>query len=265
MRKRAKASFVLFMLTAASGAAMAHNAFAAFGWGMALFIPVAIFTAIEKEGQLLPLAATLAGLAISYMAGGTEVLLNIVEMVVPGYLAWFSIRKNIKGERLTLLFTLYFYLISIGEDLFFGPPSDIEPLKPIIPFRWGLYFFTSALFAVIIMGTISLIAKKDINFKKINFGALPVIFFILSGILSILKWFPLIQIIGANALIATCGFFLIQGFSVTAGVLEKWRPASRIIAFVLAIFFPLAALVIISLAGLFDFWFDFRKLKGGIQ
>ncbi|WP_022847269.1 MULTISPECIES: YybS family protein [unclassified Desulfurobacterium] len=263
--RNVRISLILFALTCIAGVAMGNDVFAAFGWGLSLFIPVTLFMGIEREGFVFPGIATLTGIGIVWLTGGWETALNVAEMVVPGYITWFLLKKDMKGERLSLLLTMYFYLISIGEDFFFGPPQDIEPIKAIIPFRWGLYFYTSALFAVIIIGTIVLVAKRDIEFKRINFGVIPVILFILSGIAAVFKPLPAIQIAGANALIATCGFFLIQGFAVVAGIMERWRPLSRIITFFIAILFPLAALVIITLAGLFDFWFDFRKLKGGLQ
>ncbi|OMH40561.1 hypothetical protein [Desulfurobacterium indicum] len=263
--RNVKISLILFAIISLAGVAMGYGAFAAFGWGLSLFIPVTLFMGIEREGFAFSSMAILAGIGIVWIIGGWEVALNVIEMTIPGYITWFSLKKEIKRERLALLLTLYFYIISIAEDLFYGPPKDIDPIKAIIPFRWGLYFYTSALFAVIIMGTVALVAKKEVDFKKINFGATPVALFILSGIAAILKWFPVIQIVGANALIATCGFFLIQGFAVATAVIEKWQPLSRIITFFMAILFPLAALVIITLAGLFDFWFDFRKLKGGLQ
>ncbi|WP_456397972.1 hypothetical protein [Desulfurobacterium sp.] len=260
-----KISLILFAIVSLAGVAMGYDAFAAFGWGLSLFIPVTLFMGIEKEGFLFSSLATLAGIGIAWIIGRWEVALNVIEMAMPGYITWFSLQKGLKGERLALLLTLYFYIISVAEDLFYGPPRDITPIKAIIFFRWGLYFYTSALFAVIIMGSVALVAKKEVDFKKINFGATPVVLFILSGVAAILKWFPAVQIIGANALIATCGFFLIQGFAVATAVIEKWQPLSRIITFFIAILFPLAALVIITLTGLFDFWFDFRKLKGGLK
>ncbi|SNR82502.1 hypothetical protein [Desulfurobacterium atlanticum] len=260
---RYKVTFVILILICVAGFTLGRESLAPFGWGLSLFIPAAIYTGIKNEGIVPVSFVSVAGIAAVFLLSGWETALSIAEMALPGYLLTGAIKKGIKDGRLALLLTLYFYLVSIAEDFLFGPPKDFTAIQTILPFRWGIYFFSSAFFAVIVIGTVAVIGKEKINFKNINFGAIPVVIFILGGILSLIKWLPELQIIGANLTIATVGFFLIQGFAVTVSLIDRLGTFSRLVIFFVAIIFPLIALLIVSLMGLFDFWFDFRKLKGG--
>jgi len=262
---RYKVTFITLILLTVAGFTLGRESLAPFGWGLSLFIPAAVYTGIKNEGFAPISLVAVAGIGISFLLSGWETALSVGEMVLPGYLLTAAIKKEIKDGRLALLLTLYFYLVTIAEDFLFGPPEDFTAIQAILPFRWGIYFFSSAFFAVIVIGTVAVIGKEKIDFKNINFGAIPVVIFILGGILSLIKWVPEVQIVGANLTIAIAGFFLIQGFAVTVSLIDRLGTFSRLVVFFIAILFPLIALLIVSLMGLFDFWFDFRKLKGGIK
>ncbi len=73
---------------------------------------------------------------------------------------------------------------------------------------------------------------------------------------------PVLAAIFLNVLIVLAAVYLYQGLAVVLFFLQKrLSPWSRIFAyFAILLFIQLMAVVIIAL-GLFDFWFDFRKLK----
>ncbi len=265
MAKIFKISAITFLLLIVAGYTLGVESLAPFGWGLSLFIPATIFLSCKNEGVLTSLIGVITGVTAVSLISGIENGISISEMIIPGYAVFYLSEKNIRDGRLALLLTLYFYLVSIGEDFYFGPPKDLSSLQMILPFRWGIYFFSSAFFAVIVIGSITVIGKEKFIFRKINFGVIPVAVFILGGALSILKWFPQLQIIGANVTIAAAGFFLIQGFAIAVSIIDKLSPILRLITFFVAVIFPILGLLIITLLGLFDFWFDFRKLKKEVE
>lgn len=85
--------------------------------------------------------------------------------------------------------------------------------------------------------------------------------FILSGILVLVKY-PPVNRIGVNLLFVSIAFYFIHGISIVSFFSKKWKiPTSiKIITLIMVIIQPLLMFIIAGL-GLFDTWFDFRKIK----
>ncbi|GEM_PF-6213959 len=106
--------------------------------------------------------------------------------------------------------------------------------------------------------------KSDIGIVDISNWSLPfwvVWVFILAGFEIFLIKYPPIKWITFNILILCCYLFLIQGFSVIEFCFEKLN-YSKIMKniFYIFIFFSQFLLILVALAGLFDNWFNFRKI-----
>ncbi len=88
----------------------------------------------------------------------------------------------------------------------------------------------------------------------------PLVYLLIAGLVMFL--IPLTNVIGGNVLISLTGLFLIQGVAILDFYWGKMFRESRVLSFILifAILLNSYMLGLIALMGVFDIWFDFRKI-----
>ncbi len=88
----------------------------------------------------------------------------------------------------------------------------------------------------------------------------PLVFLLIAGLVMFL--IPMVKVVGGNVLIALAGLFMIQGIAILDFYWGKMFRESRILSFILifAILLNSYMLGLIVLMGIFDMWFDFRKI-----
>ncbi|RUM42899.1 MAG: hypothetical protein DSY34_01015, partial [Desulfurobacterium sp.] len=173
------------------------------------------------------------------------------------------LKERLKTENIILVLSLISFGTTVLEDLFMGLPAEVKQIPWFTQLRWGFYFLSSVVISAISIGMIALISKEDFGFKRLKFDFWIVPIFLIAGFLSVLRWIPEIQVISANVLVGVLGLFIVQGFAIFSYYIEKFSLLARILTLFAIVFFPAGAVIVAVLAGIFDFWFDFRKLKGG--
>lgn len=257
---RLPVSYVL--LTVATGALMQREVLLPLALGISLFIPALCYLVAKDSGVLVALLLSAISIgAISLLIGWKSVLdlstfsfLGILVRVLKG---------KFKTEDIVLVLSLFSFAITLIEEFFISFPPEIERIRWIIQLRWGLYFLSSVVISAISVGIISMISKDNFKFKKIKFGFWVVPVFLIFGFFSLFKWVPEVQLIGANALVGISGLFIVQGFAVFSYYIGKFSPIVKTFTLLAIALLPSVAIVMAGLSGIFDFWFDFRKLKGG--
>jgi len=228
-------------------------------WGISLFVPALFYLSSSRFG--MPITASFSFMvALVLFVVDKRTALNVAELFVAGAAFYFITDLRILVASLTLLM----FGGSVFEDVVFGLPEEVlKNLSWLVDVRWGFYFLSSSVLSALFIGTAHVVAKRNFNFKSLSFGYYPIALFILGGIFSLLNFFPEAVLVGRNLVIATFGLFINQGLAVSLVFLEKMGTATKFLLFFVFVFFPVIGFLAAAIIGIFDFWFNFRKLKGG--
>ncbi len=228
-------------------------------WGISLFVPALFYLSSSRLGIQLTSLVSLVIVAVLFFIDGRSAF-NIAELLVAG--AFIHLFKDLRILILSLTFLLFFG--SVAEDVVFGLPEEIsKALSWMLDLRWGLYFLSSSIVSALIIGAAHVVTKRDFDFKNLNFSYFPIAIFIVGGVLSLLNFFPEAMYVGRNVVIGTFGLFINQGLAVSLVFLERMGTATKILLLFVFVFFPIVGFLVAAAIGIFDFWFNFRKLKGG--
>ena len=250
------------LLTVATGALMGMEALLPLALGLSLFIPALCYVVTRDFGILAALFLSVVSIGIISLSEGWKTSLDISAFSLLG-ISTRILKERLKTENIILVLSLISFGTTILEDLFIGLPAEVKQIPWFTQLRWGFYFLSSVVISAISVGMIALVSKEDFGFKRLKFDFWIVPIFLISGFLSILRWIPEIQVISANVLVGVLGLFIVQGFAIFSYYIEKFSLVAKILTLFAIVFFPAGAVIVAVLAGIFDFWFDFRKLKGG--
>jgi len=250
------------LLTVASGILMSTEVFLPLALGLSLFIPALCYVVTRCSGILVALFLSVISIGIIFLSGGWKTSLDIFAFSLLGIVTKI-LKERLKTENIILVLSLGSFGITILEDFLVGLPAEVKQISWFIQLKWGFYFLSSVVISAIGVSMIALVSKEDFGFKRLKFNFWIVPIFLISGFLSILRWVPEIQVIGTNVLIGVSGLFIVQGFTIFSYYIEKFSLLAKILILFAIVFFPAGAVIVAVLAGIFDFWFDFRKLKGG--
>ncbi len=174
-----------------------------------------------------------------------------------------------------LLFGKYYHeMISGSFDVFMNLIKEgdytQEQMQAIIDFwtnfkAFFLSYYPSVWILTMIIGVYlgALILSRRINMSWVHKRLrmpFPLVFLLIAGLVMFL--IPQAKIIGGNVLIALAGLFLIEGAAILDFYWGKMFRESRVLSFILifAILLNSYMLGLIVLMGIFDMWFDFRKI-----
>ncbi len=241
-----------------------------FMYGKPVLVPLALIFALAtctvsyllaKRGSLGPSIIVLGIMGgILYLLFGADTTLNVLEFSFAGYIIAL-INGKLPFNRIFIGLSIFLFLVTCFEDFTFGMPQ-IPSLSSIANLRWGMYFLSSSILSAMMFAAIFFVSREDFGFQKVDFGLAPVLAFIIGGICMILA--PL-RIFGENLVIAVFGIFFVQGLSVGIYELKNVNTWIKFAAFIFVVILPGLALVGLGLIGMFDYWFDFRKLRGGTK
>ncbi len=250
------------LLTVATGALMGAEALLPLALGLSLFIPALCYVVTREFGILTALFLSVISIGIISLSEGWKTSLDVSVFSLLGISARI-LKGKLKTENIIFILSLISFGITFFEDLFIGLPAEVKQIPWFIQLRWGFYFLSSVVISAISVGIITLVSKEDFGFKRLKFDFWLVPIFLISGFLSIIKLTPEIQIASANVLVGISGLFIVQGFAIFSYYIEKFSLLTKILTLFVIVLFPAGAVIVAVLAGIFDFWFDFRKLKGG--
>ncbi|WP_163327986.1 hypothetical protein GFV12_02400 [Desulfurobacterium thermolithotrophum] len=254
------AFYVLLMIIA--GLLMGVEALMPLALGFSLFIPAFSYLATKEIGLVRTFLLSVISVGSIVFFGNWKAIFDISAFSLIGILTKL-LKGKFKLENLIIVLSLISFGVTVLEDILIGLPEEVKQISWFSQVRWGIYFLSSIVISTISVGIISLIAKEDFGFKKLQFGFWVILLFLLSGFLTILKWFPEFRPIGINIFLGVLGFFVVQGFAIFSYYVERFSFWVKFITFFVIVFFPAIALIASIVAGIFDYWFDFRKLKGG--
>ena len=174
-----------------------------------------------------------------------------------------------------LLFGRYYHeMISTGFDTFMElvKEGDYTPeqVQAVVDFWTGfkaffLSYFPSvwvlSMVIAVYLGAMILSRRIPIMWvhKRLRMP-FPLIYLLIAGLVMFL--IPMTKVVGGNVLIALTGLFLIQGVAILDFYWGRMFRESRVLSFILifAILLNSYVLGLIVLMGVFDMWFDFRKI-----
>ncbi len=254
-------AFYLFAASIIVGLFSKTPALAVFGWALAFFVPVFFLISVESAGLFQTFIAAAASLLVLYFAAGWQIALSLAEMFVVGGVLKLALDNFHKAGAVVLSLTGCYFGLFILEDLFLGVPKQLlsSPAATVIPYRWGIYFFFSCFSAVITFIGVIVAKKQNFGFEELKFGLLPVLFFVAGGILSLMKFYKPLSILGLNIALGAAGFFIIQGMSIFLFLLKNLSTGWKIVLLILVVITPPAFVLATTAVGLFDLWIDFRK------
>ena len=249
----------LFSVSLLAGFLLMRDVTVPLAWGISIFVPAINYLVSERFGVPVSAVSTAVIVALLLPLDG-RVSLNVGELLISGFL--FRFVEDLR--YLIVLLSLLLFAGSVLEDVAFGVPEEVLKSFPwISDYRWGFYFLSSAVVSSLLVGAVHVVSKRNFGFRELNFGFPPVALFIAGGVLSLLKLIPAVSIFGQNAVIASFGFFTVQGFAVLMGFLDRVGMATKLILLFVFVFIPVLIFIVAAVVGMFDFWFNFRKLKGG--
>jgi len=260
--KRLKLPAIYVALTAGSGILLGSEALVPLALGFSIFIPALCYLVAREYGIAIAVFLAVFALAVVVPVSGWKVCFDVSSFPFVGILARL-LKGKLSLENFLLILGILLFFITLLEEQIVGLPEEVNQLPWFTNLRWGIYFFSSFILGAVSTGVISLLSREDFGFKNLRFGFWVIPVFLVSGFLSVLNLLPEAKQPAANVLIATFSFFTVQGFAVFASFLERLSLLSKVLLLIAMFLFPAGALILAILAGIFDFWFDFRKLKGG--
>jgi len=243
-----------------TGALMGIEALVPLALGLSLFIPALAYLVSRDFGIPFALGISLLGLVVVWFLENGKTVAEMATLPILGILVK-RLKVKLKIENLILLFSFFSFGITVVEDIFVGLPEELQALTWFVKLKWGLYFFSSVIVSAISVGIISVVSKDDLGFKKLRFDFWLIVTFLVSGFLSVVGWNDSLKLAAGNLLVGTLGIFVVQGFSIFSYTLDRLSFVAKLLVFAAIVFFPLGAVITAALAGIFDFWFDFRKLN----
>ncbi|MEO2068391.1 MAG: hypothetical protein ABGX27_02650 [Desulfurobacteriaceae bacterium] len=243
-----------------TGALMGIEALVPLALGLSLFIPALAYLVSRDLGVSLALGISFFGLGAVWFLESWKIAMEIASFPLFGILARIS-KGKLKTENLILVLSFISFGMTVIEDFFVGLPEEVQTLTWFLKLKWGLYFFSSVVISAISVGIISVVSKEDFEFKKLKFNFWLILVFLVFGFLTIIGWNETLRLVAGNFLIGILGIFVVQGFSIFSHVLDRLSFWAKLLMFAAIVFFPVGAVITAALAGIFDFWFDFRKLN----
>ncbi len=232
--------------------------------GIFLFLPALSYSMLKVFSKPL---AVVTSLTPSFLIAALDLstATDLLSLSLSSSILYFG-KNRLNINTLLLLLTALLFGTTVLE--FFLFPQEVKPNEQLSPtllnVKWGIFFFSSAIFALAIAGITSLINRESLNIRTINFGFFPILLFLISGFLSLIPQFPQwVKTVSENTLIGTFGLFAAQGFSIFIYFTDRISPIGKFFLLLLIFIFPALILGAAVIAGIFDYWFDFRKLKGG--
>ncbi|WP_165863704.1 hypothetical protein [Phorcysia thermohydrogeniphila] len=260
--KQLKLPAIYVALTAGSGILLGTEVLVPLALGFSIFIPALCYVVAREYGIAAAAILSIAALGVAVPVSGWKVCFDLSSFPLIGILARF-LKGKLSLENFLLILGALLFSVTLLEEQILGLPEEVRQLAGFMNLRWGIYFFSSFILAAISTGVISLLSREDFGFKRLKFGFWVVPIFLVSGFLAVLDLFPEVKQPAANVLIATFSIFTVQGFAVLSSFVERLSLLSKVLLLAAIFLFPIGALIVAMLAGIFDFWFDFRKLKGG--
>jgi len=243
-----------------TGALMGIEAVVPLALGLSLFIPALAYLVSRDFGIVLTLGISFLGLVGICFLGSWKTALEISSFPLFGVLAR-ALKGKFRTESLIFIFSFISFVATVFEDFLVGLPEEVQTLTWFVKLKWGLYFFSSIVISAISVGIISIVAKEDFSFKRLRFDFWVILVFLAFGFLTIIGWNDTLRLIAGNFLVGILGIFVVQGFSIFSYVLDRLSFWAKLLVFAAIVFFPVGAVMTAALAGIFDFWFDFRKLN----
>lgn len=260
--ERLRLPAIYVALTAGSGILLGTEALVPLALGFSIFIPALCYVIARDYGIALAVLLSIVALAVSVPVSGWKVCFDLSSFPLIGILARLF-KGKLSLENFLLILGAFLFFITLAEEKVMGLPEEVKQLPWFTDLRWGIYFFSSFILGAISTGVVSILSREDFGFKRLKFGFWVVPIFLISGFLTVLDLFPEVKQPATNVLIATFSLFTVQGFAVLSSFAERLSLVSKVLLLAAIFLFPLGALILAILAGIFDFWFDFRKLKGG--
>jgi hypothetical protein len=260
--KRLKLPVIYVILTVGSGVLLGTEALVPLALGLSIFIPALCYGVSKEYGIVVTTVLSVVALGVVVLISGWDVCFDLSSFPLIGLLARL-LKGKISLENFLLILGALLFCITLAEERIVGLPVEVKQHLGFMNLRWGIYFFSSFVLGAISTGVISLVSREDFGFKRLRFGFWIVPIFLISGFLAVLNFFPEIKQPATNVLIATFSIFAVQGFAVLSSFAERLSLLSKILLLAAIFLFPLGVLILAVLAGIFDFWFDFRKLEGG--
>ncbi len=255
----------VYLAIALIGSYMAiRKVFFPFALGMFLFLPALSYAMLKKFSK--PLAVGMSLLPATLLtAFDLSTSIDLLSLSLSSFVLYYG-RERFNVDALLLILSILLFGVTVLE--FFLFPQQINPDGQFPPallnLKWGIFFFSSAIFSLAITGITSLINRESFNIRAVNFGFFPVLLFLISGFLTLIPSLPhWIKTTSGNVLVGTFGLFAIQGFSIFIHFTDRLSPVGKFLFFLFIFIFPAFVFGAAVVAGIFDFWFDFRKLKGG--
>ncbi|MDY6821460.1 MAG: DUF2232 domain-containing protein, partial [Deferribacterota bacterium] len=183
-----------------------------------------------------------------------------------------------------IFITIYLYLFGFDEKIISEANTIIKKINDLVKDKTNydtfminienvrflvnlLPSFISSYAILISYTTIQLIAKKNNHFLFFKIPDTYIPIFIILGFCIVINN-NLFKLISVNSLIIFSTLFFLQGFDILNYILNTWikRPIFKIFIYVL-IFTQLPLIILLTLFGIFDNWFNFtnyidKKING---
>ncbi|HHE37462.1 MAG TPA: DUF2232 domain-containing protein [Candidatus Cloacimonetes bacterium] len=139
---------------------------------------------------------------------------------------------------------------------------DVLEKSRIFLENFNISIWIAGIVAATYLGALILSKRAGSNWKH-NEIRLPFFLIYFLIIVLVLVLLPKTKVVGLNGILMVAPLFLIQGISILdfywGNFFSKSKFLLYLLIFAMALNLPL--LVLVSLVGMFDIWFDFRKIK----
>ncbi|SMO81622.1 hypothetical protein SAMN06269117_1377 [Balnearium lithotrophicum] len=258
--ERLKPLIVLFLLTVSTGLMLRSPSLIPFGLGLSIFIPPVFIRVLREYSLFWSSLLTFPALLFLFFLN-RESLLDVSSVIVLG--ALFFLMKNFSPSITVTTGGVFLTFVTVLEETLFGLPKEVGPLKELLSYRYGIYFFSSSLFSYLSYGISRLFCRELRPLSNLKYGFWLVILFILSALGVVLKLSGVLGEVSKNLLIVSISLISLQGLTVSLWFWSKLSNLWKLITGISIIIFPAALFVLSAILGLLDYMLNFRKLEGG--